>query len=337
MVCLTYQVIGQYEKAKASAMQALKLQPNHYSPYANLALSDLALNQLDEAKQVCEQAARTGQDSIYTHQVLFKIAFLRHDEAAMQHEVDWATGTERDNDMLTVQAFALAASGKLRVARQLFERSWTASENSGFRDNAAYSMAGEALAEADFGNFTESRRRAATALRLGRGIDAQETAAEALALSGDVCQSRALAEELRRRFPRHAPLNIACLPTILATLELQHGSPAKAIQILQEAAPYDLSEFSSLSPIYVRGQAYLRARAGQEAAVEFQKILGHSGIDPTSQRHALAHLGLARAFALTGDAAQSRKAYEDFFSLWSGADSDIPELRAAKLEYQKLK
>jgi hypothetical protein len=54
-----------------------------------------------------------------------------------------------------------------------------------------------------------------------------------------------------------------------------------------------------------------------------------------SQRHTQAYLGLARSYLLTGDKAKSRKAYQDFFTLWSGADSDIPELRKARLEYQE--
>ena len=123
---------------------------------------------------------------------------------------------------------------------------------------------------------------------------------------------------------------------MLASVELQQSNPSKAIQILQEAAPYDWSEFSSLSPVYIRALAYLQAQTGKEAAAEFQKILDHPGIDTLSQRHALAYLGLARSYGLTGDIGKSRKAYQDFFALWSEADSDIPELRKARLEYQKI-
>jgi DNA-binding winged helix-turn-helix (wHTH) protein/tetratricopeptide (TPR) repeat protein len=332
-----YQIVGQYEKSAAAARDALRLQPNRYVPYANLAGAYLALNRFDDAKEVCRQASTARRDSLYTHQVLFEIAFLTHDQQTMQHEIDWAASAERENDMLNTQGNALAASGKLQAARQLFDRSWSSSLRNGLNNDAASSMAGEALVEADFGNYERARRQAMTALRLGHGIDATEMSAEALALAGDGEQSRAVAEELGKRFPRHTVLNSASLPAAFAAIEIQRGNPAKAIEVLQQALPYDLSEFSDLSPIYVRGQAYLRARAGKEAAAEFQKILDHSGIDPTSPRHALAHLGLARAFALTGDIATSRKAYEDFFALWSSADSDIPELRRAKLEYQKLK
>ena len=51
---------------------------------------------------------------------------------------------------------------------------------------------------------------------------------------------------------------------------------------------------------------------------------------------ALAHLGLARAYALRGEKAKSRTAYQDFLALWKDADPDIPILKEAKGEYAKL-
>lgn len=92
-----------------------------------------------------------------------------------------------------------------------------------------------------------------------------------------------------------------------------------------------------LMPPYLRGQAYLRKRAGTEAAAEFQKILDHRGWDLSSNWYAPAHLGLARATALTGDRVKSRQAYQEFFALWKDADPDLSILRAARKEYAELK
>ena len=332
-----YQVVGKYEEAKVAAAHALSLQPNHYSPYANLALTQLSLNHLDEAEKVCLQADKAGHDSIYTHRVLFDIAFLRHDETAMQRQVNWAKGKDSENEMLTTEALSLAALGKMQAARQLFAQSQSASLSSGFNDNAAYSMAREALIEADLGDFDRAKKQAVAALSLGRGIDADETAAEALALSGEDQRAKDVVEDLKLRFPHHGPLNLASLPSTLAAVEMQHAHPTKAIQILVPAVPYDLSEFSNLSPAYIRGQAYLGTRSGAEAAAEFQKIIDHIGVDVTSPRHTLAYLGLARASLLNNDRAKSRAAYQQFFALWSNADSDNPVLRAARQEYGNLK
>jgi eukaryotic-like serine/threonine-protein kinase len=79
------------------------------------------------------------------------------------------------------------------------------------------------------------------------------------------------------------------------------------------------------------------AHQGGAAVVEFQKILGHPGVVTNSPIGALAHLGLARAYALSGDTAKAQAAYQDFLALWKDADPDVPILVAAKSEYAKLK
>jgi cytochrome c-type biogenesis protein CcmH/NrfG len=89
-------------------------------------------------------------------------------------------------------------------------------------------------------------------------------------------------------------------------------------------------------PVYVRGEAYLAAHQGKEAAAEFQKILNHRGIVLNEPIGALAHLQLGRAYAMSGDSAKARAAYEDFLTLWKDADPDIPVLQQAKAEYAKL-
>jgi hypothetical protein len=87
----------------------------------------------------------------------------------------------------------------------------------------------------------------------------------------------------------------------------------------------------------VRGEGYLAARQGSEAAAEFQKILNHPGVVVNQPIGALAHLGLGRAFALQGDTVKAKAAYQDFLTLWKDADADIPVLQQAKAEYTKLK
>ena len=78
------------------------------------------------------------------------------------------------------------------------------------------------------------------------------------------------------------------------------------------------------------------AHNGTGAATEFQKFLDHRGIVLNFPLGALAHLGLARAYALSGDTAKSKTAYQNFFALWKDADPDIPILKQAKAEYAKL-
>jgi ATP/maltotriose-dependent transcriptional regulator MalT len=157
-------------------------------------------------------------------------------------------------------------------------------------------------------------------------------------------RAQALADDLGKRFPEDTGVQFNYLPTIHAQLALNHSDPvkssgagsSKAIEALQAAAPYELGTNGGLYPVYVRGVAYLAGHQGVEAAAEFQKILDHRGVVGNEPIGALAHLGLARAYALQGDTAKARAAYNDFFTLWKDADPDIPILRAAKSEYAKL-
>jgi Transposase DDE domain len=113
-------------------------------------------------------------------------------------------------------------------------------------------------------------------------------------------------------------------PEIL--LALSRKDPAKAIEDLQSAAPYERGIAGALYPVYVRGQAYLTARQGREAAAESQKVLEHRGVVGNDPIGALAHLDLARAYGLQDDTTKARAAYQDFFTLWKDADPGIPIL-----------
>jgi ATP/maltotriose-dependent transcriptional regulator MalT len=134
------------------------------------------------------------------------------------------------------------------------------------------------------------------------------------------------------------------LPTLRARIALDQGNASAAIQDLKPAAPYELGvstqspfTWTALYPVFVRGEVYLAARQGPEAAAEFQKILDHRGIVLNQPVGALAHLGLARAYVMNGEAAKARAAYENFLELWKHADADVPILKQANAEYSRLK
>jgi hypothetical protein len=129
-------------------------------------------------------------------------------------------------------------------------------------------------------------------------------------------------------------------------VELEHANSSqnaeKAIELLQAAVPYELADpppfaAGTMYPAYLRGEAYLAAHKGSEAAAEFQKIIDHPGVVVNFPLGALAHLGLARARAISGDVVGAHTAYQDFFALWKDADPDVPILKRARSEYEKLK
>ena len=178
--------------------------------------------------------------------------------------------------------------------------------------------------------------RAEDALDLSNSADVESLSALALSIAEDAVRAEALADDLNKRFPEHTIIQSYYLPTLRAQLALIRTDPSRAIEVLQAAAPYELSSSGARYPIYVRGEAYLAAHRGKEAAAEFQMILDHRGIVVNAPIGALAHLGLARAYALQGHIDESRAAYQDFFNLWRDADPDIPILQQTKTEYAKL-
>jgi Tfp pilus assembly protein PilF len=204
------------------------------------------------------------------------------------------------------------------------------------KENAAQNEATIAFFESVFGRCQQAKEAAGRSLSLSRGRISLSVVALTLAVCNEP-QAPSLTEELQKRFPKDTPNIGVALPMIRAAMEMNHGNAAQAIDSLRPASRFELGSVAGLWLTHIRGQAYLKQRAGQEAAVEFQKILDHRGVEPSSPIYPLAHLGLARAFALTGDTAKARKSYQDFLALWKDADSDLPVLQQAKDEYEKLK
>jgi tetratricopeptide (TPR) repeat protein len=197
------------------------------------------------------------------------------------------------------------------------------------------------LREAEFGNTAAAKQGVATALTLSPGRDVKLLAALTLARIGQTARAKAIVEELEKSYPSQTVLKIYWLPAIKAALELNAGNSTQALVFLEAAAPYELAQppqlqLGTMYPAYIRGQAQLMSHNGTAAAVEFQKFLDHRGIVVNFPLGALAHLGLARAYALQGDTTKARNAYQDFLTLWKDADPDIPILKEAKAEYAKL-
>jgi serine/threonine protein kinase len=336
--------IGQYEQAVAEATEAIRLNPDFPVPYTQRILSDLALNRIDEAEATYRQAlARKIRNPILDLSV-YQIAFLKNDAAAMTEQVAKAKGSRGFEDQLIHLAADTAAYfGRLREARELSSRAMDSAQASGKQDAAlAYSVI-SSLREAWFGNPAAARHGVTLSLRASPPRDVLYFAALAFAYSGEVARAQSLAEELAKRFPEDTLVQFNFLPTLHAKIALDRGNPSEAIEQLKAASPYELAmstqspfNWTAMYPVFVRGEAYLAARQGAQAATEFQKILDHRGIVVNQPIGPLAHLGRARAYLLQADDAKARTAYKDFFALWKDADPDIPVLKQAKAEYARL-
>lgn len=339
-----YPVTGQYEKAVEAGMEAIRLSPDSSPSYLLPALDYIALNRLDEAKATYQKAVerklKSGSFSLF----LYQIAFLQNDAAQMAQQVSSSAGKPGiEGTLLANEADTAAYYGRLRKARELSGRAMDSAERAKEEEAAATYSALSGLREALFGNAAEARRRAALPMEHSAGHDVEYGSALALAYAGADEQAKKLTDDLGRRFPEATIVQFNYLPALRAKLAIRRGNASEALETLRAATPYELGQtkyssydWTGLYPVYVRGEAYLAAHQGSEAATEFQKILDHRGIVLNEPIGALAHLGLARAYVLQGDTAKARAAYNDFLTLWKDADSDIPILKQAKAEYAKL-
>jgi tetratricopeptide (TPR) repeat protein len=343
---LLYPTFGKYEKGVEVAKRMIDLDPNFPVGYLQLAFNSQFLGRLEEAENAFQRASSRKLEMPDLLVQRYDVAFLKGDQARMEREVALAQGKSGTEDEVSErEGFVLAYSGHLQQARKMSRHAVDLARHPNQPGRVALLTTGAALWEAFFGNVSAARQGAVTALELSKDRDVEYGAAFALALSGESSRAQAIASDLEKRFPEDSEVRFAYLPAIRALLALDQKEPAKAIDLLQSAVPYDQGVplcaappgfFGTFYTIYVRGEAYLAAHQGAEAAAEFQKILDHRNIIVSDPIGALAHLQLGRALVMLGDTAKAKAAYQDFLALWKTADSDIPILQQAKTEYAKL-
>ena len=332
--------LGNYEKALNELSESLRLEPNDVLNYALLGFGYEMLNRLDEAEAVYKQADERKLEGEFLLLNHYWLAFLKGDAAQMERFASAAMGKPGIEDLLlAAQADTQAWYGKLKNARQLTRRAMDSAQHNGARETAAFYQAESSLREVEVGKRDEARADANAAMNLAASLDVQAMAALALARAGDTAGAEKLAAKLDKTFPMGTFVQRYWLPTIRATIEMERKDPNRAVELLKEMGAIELgipNSLVALVPIYVRGVAYLALSDGNQATAEFQKFVDHRGLVGNFPWGALARLGLARAYALQGDTAKARAAYQDFLTLWKDADTDIPVLKQAKAEYAKL-
>jgi len=336
-----HNAMGQFSQAEAEAREAIRLEPDVASVYyVPLASSLIRRNLFDQAKEAIGEALTRNFDNPGYHTRLYQIGFVQGDRALMREQLEGMSGKPNEYQALELQAQTAAFAGRMRESSNFARRAREMAIERRLSEAAGEEASQAALRQALVGVVERSDlAQAATppssfrrGLREGLPFLVWPLA---LALSGEIAQAQQLTEEVARRNPDNLLLQAVWLPASRAAIELQRGQPGKVLDLLQSSSQYDAG--AQCWPTYLRGTAYLRLGRGTEAAAEFQKIIEHRGWDPISMLWPLAHLGLARAEALKGDMAASRKAYQDFLMLWQQADEELPVLAAARKEYAKLK
>jgi eukaryotic-like serine/threonine-protein kinase len=338
---------GHYDRAVEEGQKAIELDPDFAIGYENVAFAYVYLNRLPEAEALLHKASERKIEVVQFSVLRYFIAFLRNDKAAMEREV-----TQRQAKLHAQggfehqEALTFAYQARLKEADRLSERAVLLARQGGLPERAALFQGAQAVWNALFGIRDEGQRNARAALSLSRSRDADYGPAFALALLRDSAQAHNIAAELERRYTEDTSVQFSYLPALRALDALNYGDPAKALEITQVGAPYELavpgtayftssSFFGALYPVYVRGFAYSRMRRHREAAAEFQKILDHPGIVLNDPMGPMARLQLAGALSASGDRPKSIVVYKDLLALWQDADPDIPVVQQAKAECPK--
>jgi serine/threonine protein kinase/tetratricopeptide (TPR) repeat protein len=349
-----YAAQGKYEKAAEYQSRALRLAPDAVAGYTNLANDFIALQRFDETRRILREAQARKLDEPVIHYTLYALGFLEADAAAMAEQQQWFASTSGyENVGLALASDTEAYTGHLAKARELTRQAVDSAVQADAKENGAIWQAIAAQREAAFGHPDEARKLALEALKLAPASQgAKVEAALAFAMADATIKGESLAQGLNKLFPLDTQMQSLWLPAIRAQLSLDRKNPAAALNALRAASTIELGSTpfvtngSCLHDAYLHGEAYLAAGQGSVAAMEFQKILDHSGLIWNCWTGALAHLGVARASALQArtsrgadaDAVRVRAlaAYKDFLTLWKDADPDIPILRQAKAEYARL-
>ncbi|MFZ1159901.1 MAG: tetratricopeptide repeat protein, partial [Candidatus Sulfotelmatobacter sp.] len=337
---LAFSELGQPEKALDMASQAHRINPHDPFAYDNMAEAYEALNRFDEAKSIAEQAVADKSDGTAVHFVLTDLGYMRGDRAAYEHELDLAKGTSTEPFFLLFNAAWQDSEGEIKAGHELWQRAYQVSMNAGAKDLAADFLALEGYIDALFGYAADARQKASQALALSNDPDARGLSATSLAMIGDVQKSEAIIASVEHDFPENHFIQTLAIPEARAAQLLDKNQLSEALNTLEIVRPHELGtgpRGGGATPIFLRGLIYLKMRDGVKAAAEFQRILDHLGAAGFSPEYPLARLNLGRAYTLQGDNAKARTAYQDFFAAWKDADPDIPILKTAKTEYEKLK
>src|SRR6266581_369211 len=340
-----YFLIGDYDQAATLAQQALRLDPGSTAWYENLATAYIALQRLEEAQSILDQAFARKLDDPSMHADLYALAFLRGKPAGMEREIAWSAGKPGGEDtLLALRADTEAYAGHVRKARELSRRAVEVAQNAQLTEPAAIWQGMAALREAVYGNLEEARKDADKVLDLApKSRDAQILAILVLTRAGDARRAQTMLDDLAAANVSNTVVQSAWVPTIRAQAEMVGGKPVKALELLDLVKPYERGQlignlsYSCMIPVYVRAEAYLGAKRGPQALVEFQKLIDSRGVVGNCWSGALAHLGQGRAQALSGSTNAARTSYQEFFALWKNADPDIPILKSARAEFAKLK
>jgi eukaryotic-like serine/threonine-protein kinase len=327
--------LGQYEKAAELYKQGWKLEPKQPNSPRSLAYCYLALNRTQEARELLDRAMENTYDGWLVHAARYSAAAMQGDNPTLESERRWSAGQPATTNIADAIWAEAVQRGRMKEARKIADRQTEEMSAAGYKEAASLSAAGFASAEALFGESEEARKHAALSITLFRSRANLETVALVTALSGDTRRAEKIVDELKSKYPSDTVLQQIMVPLVNAANDISQDHPERAIVALEPAKRYEEGAYYGSSILYLRGLAHLKNHQQTEAIADFQEIIDHRGISPLAQQWVLAHLGLARAQANSGEIAEACSSYQSFFTLLADGEPDIPILKQAKAEYAR--
>jgi DNA-binding winged helix-turn-helix (wHTH) protein/tetratricopeptide (TPR) repeat protein len=332
-----HNVLGDFSRAVEEAQEAIRRNPSHGFPYSNLAHAYRGLGDFEAARKTAEEAVKRNIETLPTRRLLYQLAVLADDEEEARRQLECCRDKPREFEIVAARAQMAACSGKLREAHELYEQTALMADARNLADVGSSYLTWASWMDLAFGNTAEATESARRVLARNPGYDPRLRAALTLALTRSVKEAEAIVDELTKPNPEHTIINSVLVPIVRAGIALAMAKPAQAIEELRVVAQYEFGFCAVLAPLHLRAQAYVMLGSFAEAIKEYERLIAHRGSDPFSPFYTAAHAGLAHAHALAGNIDVGLQAYQQFLSAWQDADSDIPMLVKARLEYQELK
>jgi tetratricopeptide (TPR) repeat protein len=332
---VAYQVLGQFDQALPYAQKAVEIAPDDAIASENLAADYLALGRMAEAKAEMMRARKLGVDGSTTFTTVMLLgSFMMGEPAEVQRLVGRVAG--RPDEFLVTETLAATQlfSGQYKPAAATFQQAFDQAGHVKAPDVQASALLTNAQARGLADLCSGNEAVVQQALKLDKSKQNQELAVLAAAVCGNGKLALPMAQDLSKKFPQDTLIQDVFSPLAKAFVALAEGRPGEAVDDAKTARPYDAIFPGS----YVQGLAYLQLHDAGHALKAFQSALQSRGSLSGSFApfYAQAQLGIARAFAMGGDKASAKKAYEAFFLTWKDADADLPMLLAAKKEYGSL-
>jgi len=331
---LIYMKLGQFDNALQNARMGVQIDPDSVNGYTNMAQSYIALNRLDEAKAILNEALARKMNAPGIHGQLAYISWLQDDKATADRELDFMKTTpDSEMNVIGFRTGLAAYYGRLGEAREYGSKMRAGAERIGLKEAAASEYQGESVMEALAGNNARARDDIEQSLKMSNSPGVVLGCASIFAYLGEDARALKMADEIAQKRPYDTWIQYVSVPGIKAVVALKHGNYTEAANLLDGALVYGRVDSGTL---YLRGYTALKAGQAQDAVQTFQRALGLKSLFGLDVTLAFDKLGLARAYALEGDKVHSRTAYQDFFAQWKDADPDVPIMHEAKAEYEKV-